>query len=90
MKSMNISSTTGRRPVAAAPTAAPRKPISLIGVSRTRSGPNACDQPARDAHDAAPRLLDALILVAPAAAGDVLAQHDHVGIAAPSRCGAPR
>ena len=35
---MNISSATGRRPVAAAPTAVPRMPISLIGVSSTRSG----------------------------------------------------
>ena len=40
---MNISSATGRRPVAAAPTAVPRRPISLIGVSSTRSGRSAFD-----------------------------------------------
>src|SRR5882724_12779334 len=40
MKSTNISSATGRRPAAAAPTAAPMKPDSLIGVSSTRVGPN--------------------------------------------------
>ena len=37
---MNISSTTGLRPVAAAPTAAPTNAASEIGVSRMRSGPN--------------------------------------------------
>jgi hypothetical protein len=58
---MNMISATGRRPVAAAPTATPRKPIL------------------RGAHDSAPRFLDALILAA-AAAGDVLAQQDHVRI----------
>src|SRR5207247_9141558 len=45
MKSMNMSSATGRRPVSAAPTAAPSKPISLIGVSRTRSGPKRFRRP---------------------------------------------
>ena len=39
MKSMNMSSATGRRPVVAAPTAAPMKPLSVMGVSRTRSRP---------------------------------------------------
>src|SRR4051794_25664717 len=38
-KSENISSATGRRPVIAAPIAAPTMACSLIGVSRTRSGP---------------------------------------------------
>ncbi len=36
---MNMSSATGRSPVAAAPTAMPRKPASLIGTSITRSAP---------------------------------------------------
>src|SRR5207249_1580103 len=39
MKSMNMSSATGRRPVVAAPTAMPMRPVSLIGVSMTRSAP---------------------------------------------------
>ena len=46
MNSMNMISITGRSPVAAAPTAAPRKPISDIGVSRTRRGPNDSSSPA--------------------------------------------
>ena len=37
MKSTNISSATGRSPVAAAPAAAPMKALSVIGVSSTRS-----------------------------------------------------
>ena len=40
MNSMNIISTTGRIPIAAAPTPAPRKAISEIGVSITRDSPN--------------------------------------------------
>ncbi len=44
-KSTNISSAIGRRPVAAAPTAAPMKPASVIGVSSTRSRPNCCEEP---------------------------------------------
>ena len=40
MKFTNISSAIGRNPVIAAPTAAPMKLISQIGVSRMRSGPN--------------------------------------------------
>src|SRR2546427_3055690 len=39
-KLTNISSAMGRRPVTAAPTAAPMKPISQIGVSMMRPGPN--------------------------------------------------
>ena len=38
MKSMNISSATGRRPPVAAPTAAPMNADSEIGVSSTRPG----------------------------------------------------
>ena len=38
MKSMNMSSTTGRRPPVAAPTAAPMNADSEIGVSSTRPG----------------------------------------------------
>ena len=34
---MNCISQTGRRPMWAAPAAAPTKPVSLIGVSITRS-----------------------------------------------------
>src|SRR6266508_10644 len=44
-KSTNISSATGRSPVAAAPTAAPMYPDSEIGVSSTRSRPNCCTSP---------------------------------------------
>jgi hypothetical protein len=40
MKSMNMTSTTGRRPLRAAPIAAPTMAVSLMGVSRTRSLPN--------------------------------------------------
>ena len=39
-------STTGRSPSIAAPTPAPTKPSSEIGVSRTRSGPNSSSRPA--------------------------------------------
>ena len=39
MNSMNIISTTGFMPQTAAPTAAPMKAISEIGVSITRCGP---------------------------------------------------
>ena len=38
MKSMNMSSATGRMPATAAPMAAPMKPDSEMGVSSTRSG----------------------------------------------------
>src|SRR6188508_1896662 len=38
-KSLNISSAMGRRPVIAAPIAAPTMACSLMGVSRIRSGP---------------------------------------------------
>ena len=38
MKSMNMSSATGRMPLVAAPMAAPMKADSEIGVSRTRPG----------------------------------------------------
>jgi hypothetical protein len=44
-KSLNMISAIGRRPVIAAPTAAPRMACSLIGVSRTRSGPNCSSKP---------------------------------------------
>ena len=44
MKSTNISSATGRRPVVAAPTAAPMNAASVIGVSSTRSR-NSCTVP---------------------------------------------
>ncbi len=37
---MYISSTIGRSPTIAAPTAMPMKPCSLIGVSMTRRSPN--------------------------------------------------
>src|ERR1700693_6370860 len=45
-KSPNMMSTTGRRPVIAAPTPRPVMPGSEIGESRTRSGPNSCTRPA--------------------------------------------
>ena len=44
-KSLNMSSATGRSPVIAAPIAAPTIACSLIGVSRTRSGPNWPNRP---------------------------------------------
>ncbi len=44
-KSLNMISAIGRSPVIAAPIAAPRMACSLIGVSRTRSGPNCSSRP---------------------------------------------
>src|SRR5450755_1267026 len=44
-KSPNMMSTTGRRPVMAAPTPTPVKPASEIGVSTTRSAPNSSTSP---------------------------------------------
>ena len=41
-----IISMTGRRPSMAAPIAAPAKPSSAIGVSRTRFSPNSLSRPA--------------------------------------------
>src|SRR6266850_2768930 len=45
MKSPNITSTTGRMPVMAAPTPIPAYPGSEIGVSTMRSVPNSCTSP---------------------------------------------
>ena len=45
MKSPNMISTTGRRPVTALPKAAPASASSEIGVSNTRSGPNSSTRP---------------------------------------------
>ena len=45
MKSPNMISNTGRRPVAAAPNAAPASASSEIGVSITRSGPKRSSSP---------------------------------------------
>ena len=42
---MNCISHTGRRPMCAAPAAAPTKPVSLIGVSITRSAPKRSSSP---------------------------------------------
>src|SRR5579863_5578224 len=47
IKSPNIMSTTGRRPVIAAPTATPVNPASEIGVSTTRFAPNSSTNPER-------------------------------------------
>src|ERR1700688_3641568 len=47
MKSPNIMSTTGRKPVIAAPTATPVNPASEIGVSTTRLAPNSSIKPER-------------------------------------------
>jgi hypothetical protein len=44
-KSTNMISATGRRPVMAAPAAAPMKADSVIGVSSTRSRPKAPSRP---------------------------------------------
>ena len=65
-------STTGRSPVIAAPTAAPTKPISEIGVSITRSGPELADQAAGGAQRPAPGV-DEPEVGAAGGAGDVLA-----------------
>ena len=46
MKSMNMISSTGRRPDWAAPIATPVIAASLIGVLRTRSVPNSSASPA--------------------------------------------
>src|SRR6266571_7492905 len=46
-KAPNLKSTTGRRPVMAAPSAIPVKPGSEIGESITRSGPNSSTSPER-------------------------------------------
>src|ERR1017187_3328621 len=46
-KSPNMMSTTGCRPVMAAPTPTPVKPASEIGVSTTRSAPNSSTSPDR-------------------------------------------
>src|SRR5208283_1714839 len=45
MKSPNMMSTTGRKPVMAAPTPTPVNPASEIGVSTTRSLPNSSTSP---------------------------------------------
>ncbi len=45
-KSTNMISTTGRSPDCAAPIATPQIAASLIGVLRTRSGPNSSASPA--------------------------------------------
>src|SRR5713101_782868 len=47
MKSPNMISTTGRRPVIAAPTATPVNPASEMGVSTTRLAPNSSTKPER-------------------------------------------
>src|ERR1700733_11412776 len=47
MKSPNMMSTTGRRPVIAAPTPTPVKPASEMGVSTTREVPNSSTSPDR-------------------------------------------
>src|SRR6516162_868217 len=44
-KSPNMMSTTGRKPVIAAPTPMPVKPASEMGVSSTRSAPNSSTRP---------------------------------------------
>jgi hypothetical protein len=44
-KSPNCSSTTGRKPSSAKPSAAPTAPDSMIGVLRTRSSPNRSRSP---------------------------------------------
>src|SRR6476660_2689424 len=45
MKSANWNSTTGRSPTSAARAARPVKPVSAIGVSTTRRGPNFSRKP---------------------------------------------
>ena len=45
VKSEYISSTQGRRPVSAAPMALPMMAVSVMGVLRTRLGPNSSSMP---------------------------------------------
>ena len=68
MKSPNMMSTTGRKPVMAAPTARPVKPASEIGVSMTRSLPNSSTRPFTTLNGVP-------------GFGDVLTEQDHVAIA---------
>ena len=68
-KSENISSAIGRKPVIAAPIAAPTMACSLIGVSRTRSPPNSVEQALGQLEHAAGR-------------ADVLADEHHARVAA--------
>ena len=70
-----MTSTTGRRPVIAAPTAAPTKPISAMGVSMTRSGPNSVISP-RVARSGPPQASIEAEVRAAGGAGDILAQDD--------------
>jgi hypothetical protein len=72
-KSANWSATIGRSPIHAAPMAAPTKPSSEIGVSRTRSLPNLSSSPA-----VAPN--------APAEGADLLAHQEHA-LVLPQRVG---
>ena len=77
MKSMNISSATGRSPPVAAPMAAPMNADSEIGVSSTRPG-NLPVEALGDAEDASP----GVVLAGRArAAGVVLAHDDHALVA---------
>ncbi len=68
MKSENMISAIGFRPVIAAPMAAPRMACSEIGVSRTRSGPNCSVEPT-------------VALKHAARLGDVLAEEHDVVVA---------
>ena len=68
MKSPNMISMIGRRPVTAAPNAAPASASSEIGVSITRSRTEALEQARRGLEDAA-------------GGGDVLADEDHALVA---------
>ena len=66
-------------PVTAAPAAAPMMALSEIGVSITRVGPELLVEPAGDAEHPA-HLADRA--ACRLAAGDVLAQDDHIRVAA--------
>ena len=78
MKSTNMSSTTGRSPAAAAPTAAPTNADSEIGVSQHPAGPNLWYSPLVTP-STPPQASSSP--GAPGPAGDVLA-HDDDGLVA--------
>ena len=70
MKSANCISTTGRSPISAMPAAMPVKPSSASGVFITRSGPNSADSPL------------VTLNAPPKSPADILAQQEHVRVAA--------
>ena len=75
---MNMTSATGRRPVSAAPLAAPTIADSVIGVSITRARPNSAASPAVTPN--VPPAASTSPAVPPMPADDVLTENDDAGI----------